>query len=373
MYICLFSIIKKIMCMVTIISRVLPHLLITVLVSAAIPYKVFAQTQNATSEQGSNAGCVATLCGTISNPGQAVDGDPATAATITPPAAVGTVSLRVGFASPVLSGTRVRARVSFTSPGTLSLTVAQNTGIRTYNRGGSTVVQSVASGLNTITDGTIVNIDFVASANFDDLELYTSNMANANSNYSVLLYDAATLAPLPVELTTFTGKSRAAAVELNWATASEKNNAHFVVERATEAQNQYKRLGELAGAGNSTHATTYSFVDAQPVGLGYYRLRQVDLNGTSTYSPAIAVQSTSALVLLAYPNPSTGLVTVAGPPHTRFTIVNRLGQIVQRGEVGVSNTCQVDLRGLTASVYFLREEATGAVVKIATAGTDAPQ
>ena len=205
------------------------------------------------------------------------------------------------------------------------------------------------------------------------MELRTGSAVNANESYSVLLYDAATLAPLPVELTTFTGKSRAAAVELHWATASEKNNAYFVVERATKAQDHYEPLGTVAGAGTSTHAIAYRFVDAQPVGLGYYRLRQVDLAGTSTYSPAVALRSTPALVLLAYPNPSTGLVTIAGPPHTRFTIVNRLGQVVQQGEMGVANTCQVDLRGLPASVYFLREEATGAVLKIATAGADTPQ
>ena len=114
-------------------------------------------------------------------------------------------------------------------------------------------------------------------------------------------------------------------------------------------------------------------IDSQPVGLGYYRLRQVDLDGTSTYGPVVAVRSTPSLVLRAYPNPSTGLLTLAGSPHTRFTIVNRLGQVIQQGETGVAMTSQVDLRGLPAGVYFLREEATGAVVKIVMTGTDVPQ
>lgn len=354
-------------------SRVLPHLLIAVLVLAAIPYKVFAQTQKATSDKGFDSGCVLTVCGSVSDRPKAVDTDPASAAVITPGRAISTAALRVGFTSPVLTGTRVNVRISFTSPGTINNIIADNTFINTYTAGGTTVVQKAPSGISSVTQGTIYSVIFTASAGFQELELRTGSAVNANESYSVLLYDAATLAPLPVELTTFTGKSRAAAVELHWATASEKNNAYFVVERATKAQDHYEPLGTVAGAGTSTHAIAYRFVDAQPVGLGYYRLRQVDLAGTSTYSPAVALRSTPALVLLAYPNPSTGLVTIAGPPHTRFTIVNRLGQVVQQGEMGVANTCQVDLRGLPASVYFLREEATGAVLKIATAGADTPQ
>ena len=382
--------------MSTVTSRVSPYLLIIVLALAAIPYKIFAQAQ-ATILGPQDLGCLILAgatngCGTIVNAAQAVDASPTTAASITPGPASSTAFLQVGFASEVHSFTNVKARIGFKPSDPLSTALITNTTITTYGaptpgtlgqpatRG--VKLQEVPLGFTTIRANTFIDITFTATIAFQYVELSTSSTANVNDAYSVLLYNVATTtdppgtvfsAPLPVELITFTGKSRAAAVELNWVTASEKNSAYFVVERATEAQNQYKRLGEVAGAGNSTRATNYSFVDAQPVGLGYYRLRQVDLDGTSTYSPTVAVRSTPALVLLAYPNPSTGLLTVAGPPHTRFTIVNRLGQVVQRGEMGVANTSQVDLRGLPASVYFLRGEATGAVVKIVLAGADAPQ
>ena len=359
--------------MSTVTSRVSPYLLMIVLALAAIPHKAFAQI-NATApgSQGCSAAGLGTT-GCISSPQLAYDGSPMTAASISPALVAGNAFLRVGFAQPVLQGTTVTVRIGFTSAQAVNLALIVNATITTYTGpDAGAVVQTVPISA-TVTPNMPIDISFTAETTFQYVQLSASSVVNASNTYTALFYNAAIPSPLPVELVTFTGKSHADAVELNWVTASEKNSAYFIVERATGAQNQYKRLSEVAGAGNSTRATNYRFVDAQPVGLGYYRLRQVDLDGTSTYSPAVAVRSTPALVLLAYPNPSTGLLTVAGPPHTRFTIVNRLGQVVQRGEMGVANTSQVDLRGLPASVYFLREEATGAVVKIAIAGTDASQ
>ena len=155
---------------------------------------------------------------------------------------------------------------------------------------------------------------------------------------------------------------------LKWATASEKNSAYFQVERAsTEAPEQYKAIGQVTAAGSSTQALRYSFVDAQPLAQGYYRLKQVDKDGTSAYSPVVAVRATPALALQAYPNPTNGTLTVTGPVDTRFTLLNQLGQAVQQGTL--SQTGTLDLSRQPDGLYFLRDHATGTTVKVTKSAT----
>ncbi|TPG67517.1 FG-GAP repeat domain-containing protein [Hymenobacter nivis] len=115
-----------------------------------------------------------------------------------------------------------------------------------------------------------------------------------------------TPAPLPVTLTAFTGQAAARANVLHWATASEKNSARFVIERATGAE--FAAVGSVAAAGSSSSALSYEFADATALAAGttYYRLRQEDLDGTVAYSPVMAVvRAAGALgapVATAYPS-----------------------------------------------------------------------
>ena len=120
--------------------------------------------------------------------------------------------------------------------------------------------------------------------------------------------------PLPVVLTTFAAAAEGRATLLRWATASERNNDRFEVERArSSSPATYERIGTLAGAGTSASTQTYAFRDAvAPAGTCYYRLRQVDADGTASYSPVRAVQraSASAEGLALYPNPAQASVVL---------------------------------------------------------------
>ena len=219
--------------MSTVTSRVSPYLLMIVLALAAIPYKIFAQTQ-ATIMGRQDRGCtVLNVCGTISNVANAVDASLTTAASITPALATSTAALQVGFVSEVASGTRIKVRIGFASPNTLSLAVANNTVIKTYaaptpgapgqpDQQGQEL-ETIPLGLSTVSANTFIDITFTATIAFQYLELRTGSTANVNTAYSALLYNVATTTdtgtgttitstPLPVELVTFTGKSRAATV-----------------------------------------------------------------------------------------------------------------------------------------------------------------
>ena len=116
--------------------------------------------------------------------------------------------------------------------------------------------------------------------------------------------------PLPVELTQFGATRQGRAVLAAWATASERNSAWFAVERSFGGQ-QFAEIGRVAAQGTTTAPTSYTFLDdklpaAATPQLAYYRLRQVDQDGSRRYSAVAAVRlpaAASALTLQAAPNP----------------------------------------------------------------------
>jgi len=98
--------------------------------------------------------------------------------------------------------------------------------------------------------------------------------------------------PLPIELLAFTAAAETDQVRLDWSTASERDNAYFTVERGRDPQT-FEAVTEVPGAGTSLSTLTYQAFDHAPLpGTSYYRLRQTDLDGTSTVSNAVPVTFT---------------------------------------------------------------------------------
>jgi hypothetical protein len=97
--------------------------------------------------------------------------------------------------------------------------------------------------------------------------------------------------PTPVELVTFEGWNAGNKNVLTWKTASEKANDFFTIDRSTDALN-FEPIGSVRGAGNSHELLSYEFTDAslpELFNLFYYRLTQMDLNGTASESEIISV------------------------------------------------------------------------------------
>gem|GEM_PF-1688725 len=167
--------------------------------------------------------------------------------------------------------------------------------------------------------------------------------------------------PLPVELTVFTATAEGpAAVRLAWATASEKNSAAFEVERSADGV-AFERIGTVPAAGSSRSARRYELLDAGlPAGAArlYYRLRQVDADGTFSYSPvrAVALSRSPIQPFTAYPNPAHGAVTAAGlPAHAPVEVLDALGRPVARATADAAGTARLVLpAGLAAGVYIVR-------------------
>jgi hypothetical protein len=110
---------------------------------------------------------------------------------------------------------------------------------------------------------------------------------------------------VPVELISFTAAYNLNKVELNWSTASELNNFGFEIERSTN-NNDWILIGFKEGKGTTTETNYYSFTDRNlTAGKYYYRLRQVDFDGSFEYSPTVEVDiiANEFALMQNYPNP----------------------------------------------------------------------
>ena len=142
---------------------------------------------------------------------------------------------------------------------------------------------------------------------------------------------AATSAILPVRWGAWTAQYRHGAVLLNWETLLEANADYFDVERSTDARD-WTPLGRVAAAGNTTMTQRYAWTDRE-VRSGnryYYRLRQVDRDGTAAYSAVRSVLVSEAITdVRLFPNPTAGLLQIAlaegAEPPVGVRVRNALG------------------------------------------------
>ncbi len=176
--------------------------------------------------------------------------------------------------------------------------------------------------------------------------------------------------PLPVELIRFEAKAETNGIKLSWATASELNNDYFVIERSLDGE-QFEVIGEVDGNGTTSELQEYLFVDGQPVtGVSYYRLKQVDYDGTADYSDLVAVNyyNNLGLKVLVYPNPARDVVNISLENDVNVQIVSgmlvdpsgrRMNiQLTKEGARYVMNT-----DGVNNGLYILQLNIDGQVLQ----------
>lgn len=142
----------------------------------------------------------------------------------------------------------------------------------------------------------------------------------------------------PIELTSFDGAKRTKAVDLWWETASEKNNSGFYVERRLAGEEKWLDLGFIPSAaqgGTSTSSLSYAYTDKNVVtGSTYeYRLRQVDLDGSVTFSNILQFAFDGVETAQNFPNPFSDKTNiqfnVASASDVRLEIVDVMGNVVR--------------------------------------------
>ncbi len=164
--------------------------------------------------------------------------------------------------------------------------------------------------------------------------------------------------PLPIELISFEGKTIGAVNELTWATATERDNDHFDVERSADGA-AFERIGSVAGAGNSQQVIHYELTDARPLrGPNYYRLMQVDTDGSTTYSNIVALinkgQEEEICVVRTLDADGLYALTCTVPEGATLELFSVNGQPLQRKRFVADGTHELDLRSFAPGMYFAR-------------------
>lgn len=167
--------------------------------------------------------------------------------------------------------------------------------------------------------------------------------------------------PLPVVLTGFTAQRVQAGALLRWTTASERNNAYFTVEFSFDGR-VFTQLAQVPGQGTSTQAHAYQYIDTKlnqyPSYLIYYRLRQVDINNQTTYSPVCTLRNDSPATtqLQVYPTPTaaTTVVLVSGATDKTIQLLNIRGQLLATLPSRADGTAELPTLGLAPGLYLVR-------------------
>ncbi|MBB4602148.1 hypothetical protein HNQ93_002283 [Hymenobacter luteus] len=187
-------------------------------------------------------------------------------------------------------------------------------------------------------------------------------LLSGNSDVAFVAYNSQTATvtnPLPVQLVSFGGQATPTGTDLAWQTAQELNSAAFEVEASPDGRT-FQTVGRVAAAGTSAQARRYSFRHTTGgTGTRYYRLRQLDLDGSSTYSAVVtlAVQQKSrpAVRVTAAPNPFGATLqlrlspTEALPTHGTVQLTTLDGRVLYQQDMsGLLRQPVVALPGLPA-------------------------
>ncbi|PJJ61095.1 T9SS type A sorting domain-containing protein [Hymenobacter chitinivorans] len=200
---------------------------------------------------------------------------------------------------------------------------------------------------------TVTGLDPNLTYNFFAFEFNNDNVLNAE-NYRVPNNEPQN--PLPVELVSFTAKVRDNSVVLNWATASETNNRGFEVQRSSDAKT-FTTIDFKQGAGTATTRTKYEAIDTKPLaGVSYYRLKQIDEDGTASYSKTLAV-TTKLTEVSVYPNPTQGadVVNIALPSGTTEGLLVRITDLSGRQirQARLSSQGELSTQDLKPGTYII--------------------
>jgi len=167
------------------------------------------------------------------------------------------------------------------------------------------------------------------------------------------------VSPLPIELLSFDVSCQNQKVILTWSAATQIQNDYFSIERTTDGIN-YETIGKIKGGGTTSERKNYSFTDDRPInGVGYYRLKQTDVNGKeNTYTNvAITCESNNEGIKI-YPNPNAGTFVLEGARlYSDINIYDLTGRNVFEKKQVFSKE-EIILDHLHDGIYYLKVKDT---------------
>ncbi len=254
----------------------------------------FGQTAYPSSElNGTSASCKS--C-SVSNSSKAVGADMTDYSTIKVAGSAKNASYsyqNLFFTTTQSASTEINFIISSTDMSVLTKTDIQN--IEFY-----TLLNNISNKDSITGDNTTISqigtsgkylISFFSKNVFNGIGIEMNTRDNKEEEKALRVYGAYyNYTPLPVELLSFTGKNEVIGNVLNWVTASEENNSGFIIEKSVDGK-IFTAIGNVNGQGTTENTTEYSFTDVTVKGTLYYRLKQLDLNGTVAYSQVISLSN----------------------------------------------------------------------------------
>ena len=240
-------------------------------------------------------------------------------------------------------------------PSSLALVVAKRDGTNPWNSLGRTTSTGPDSGPGgTSVTGTLTSNTF---SDFSDFALGATNDLSTTNTMSAMN-------PLPVQLVAFSAHRQTdKVIAVRWTTASEKNSAYFEIQRSRDSR-VFVSVATAMARGTGSQPTTYAFLDrASPVAACYYRLRQVDTDGTVAFSPVVTVDGSEGTLSALHPNPAGSSFHFTVEAATPYRVLNQMGQVLLEGTTE-TGTATVAVGSLPAGLYHLElQTSTGRVVR----------
>jgi len=184
---------------------------------------------------------------------------------------------------------------------------------------------------------------------------------NDGSNNISILRNALPNSIVPVSLLSFTGRLNTGNALLNWQTTMEENASYFNIQRSKDGIN-FTTIGKEDATGNSSMLDSYNYTDMNVALLGinkiYYRLQEVDNDGTNTYSNIVPIDLIdNGNTISLYPNPANNSITLEYPAianNAQILITTIDGKSILRQTVAAgSGKTTIDISGLSKGSYIL--------------------
>lgn len=163
-------------------------------------------------------------------------------------------------------------------------------------------------------------------------------------------------ATLPVSWGSFNAVSKGNKVALDWTTLMEENTSHFIIEHATDPAH-FSPVAQVQAKGNSTYTAKYQFTFNTPdlSKTNYFRIKQVDIDGKSSYSATRSVKFDKglAVAIQVYPNPVKDLLQLnIQRENIQVMLVDQSGRTLQQRSVQPGQST-IDMQSLPTGIYQL--------------------
>ncbi len=134
------------------------------------------------------------------------------------------------------------------------------------------------------------------------------------------------------------------------------NNAGFEIEKSLNGKD-FETIGFVEGNCNTVEEIAYNFIDNNPSnGTSYYRLKQIDFDGTYDYSVIIAVDFIKQVSFKIFPNPVRDNLIIQGllNDEVNVAIIGMKGQILYEGTARIEDNLSVDVSSLNQGLYYVQ-------------------